>query len=47
MKMDFLFTTKTNSRKFQQAIKTYRAEHLEDVEAVTPDDKAGGFISQN
>jgi hypothetical protein len=45
MKMDFLFSTKTNSRKFQQAIKTYRAEHLEDVEAVAPDDTGVKFDS--
>lgn len=40
MKIDFLFTTKTNPRKFQQAIKAFRAERTEGVEVVALGEKA-------
>ena len=44
--MDYLFSTKTNSRKFQEAIKNYRAEHPEGVETVVPEEKAVAYDSQ-
>jgi len=44
--MDYLYSTKTNPRKFQQAIKNYRAEHPEGVETVVLDEKGLVYDSQ-
>lgn len=44
--LDYLFSTKTNARKFQQVIKDYRAEHPEGFETVSPVEKLVAEVSQ-